>query len=164
MSRQFPTTFIWYFSSIWRTQIRKLFIMQDFPPSEGQTLPQHPLFMSHPPHQTTQLRFACHSFSPLTTSEVCAGRLTVLDWSGLRLAGPRYLPEVKECQEICLDRRQTKICELLAWIGLPFCLECGDEPRTDFRVSSSSNLLSLNDWQVLWIWEWLRIEGGGNYI
>jgi hypothetical protein len=81
--------------------------------------------------------------SPVTYSHLspyprCAVGLAVLGSFGLRLTGPRHLTKLKEYQEICLGRRQTKISELLGYIRLPFSLEYADEPRTP--VSSFSLL------------------------
>jgi hypothetical protein len=120
--------------------------MQDFPSTKAQTPPppQHPHFMS--------LHTKQHSHrSPVTHSHLspylrCAVGLAVLGSSGLRLTGPRHLPELTEYQANCLDRRQINISELLWYIRLPCSLEFADEPRT--QVSSFSFLEFI-------VFEWL---------
>jgi len=86
------------------------------------------------PH-TKQHSHSSHvTYSHLSPYLRCAVGLAVLGSTGLRLTDPWYLPELKEYPEICLDRRQIKISELLGHTRLSFSLECADEPRT--HVSS----------------------------
>jgi len=150
MFRQFPATIISCVNNIWRTQSWSCSLCRIFhplrpkhspPPSNILTLCQ--------PHKTTRSQFTCDLLSPLTVSEVCCrpGR------SWLIWTSPYWSPALARTDRVSrylLDRRQVNITELLAYIRLPFSLDCAVEPRT--HVSGFSFLeFIVFEWQTSFV-------------